>query len=67
MLTQHVTTAPSIYGWTCPKCGRVWAPITPGCFHCNAPAYQIGQQPSTGSPPPFGVTTGGQAIKEPNQ
>lgn len=24
--------------WTCPKCGRVWAPYVPGCFSCNGKA-----------------------------
>jgi uncharacterized OB-fold protein len=23
-------------GWTCPKCGSVWSPTSPGCFKCNA-------------------------------
>ena len=22
-------------GWVCPKCGRVYSPITPCCFHCG--------------------------------
>lgn len=22
-------------GWTCPKCGRVYSPMTYGCFFCN--------------------------------
>ena len=22
-------------GWTCPKCGRVYAPFIPECQHCN--------------------------------
>ena len=21
-------------GWECPKCGRVYSPTTPMCFHC---------------------------------
>ena len=21
--------------WTCPKCGRIWSPLTPGCAPCN--------------------------------
>jgi uncharacterized OB-fold protein len=24
-------------GWTCPKCGRVWAPFVPSCAPCNNP------------------------------
>lgn len=22
--------------WVCPKCGKVWAPMTVGCLYCNA-------------------------------
>ena len=22
-------------GWVCPKCGRVYSPITPCCFYCG--------------------------------
>jgi len=22
-------------GWVCPKCGRIWNPLTMGCYHCN--------------------------------
>lgn len=22
-------------GWVCPKCGRVYAPYIPECWHCN--------------------------------
>lgn len=22
-------------GWVCPKCGRVYSPMTPSCFHCG--------------------------------
>lgn len=22
-------------GWVCPKCGRVYAPTCPACFHCG--------------------------------
>lgn len=28
----------STSGWTCPKCGSVWAPATPGCSKCNKDA-----------------------------
>lgn len=23
------------YGWTCPKCGRVYSPTTPQCWVCS--------------------------------
>ena len=23
------------YGWTCPKCGRTYSPITPICLYCS--------------------------------
>ena len=23
------------YGWECPKCGRVYSPITPQCYYCG--------------------------------
>lgn len=26
-----------LQGWTCPKCGYVWAPQTTGCSNCNRP------------------------------
>lgn len=29
-------------GWTCPKCGNVYAPNVPTCFKCNAPALPQG-------------------------
>lgn len=22
-------------GWECPKCGRIYSPTTPECYHCN--------------------------------
>lgn len=25
----------SNYGWTCPKCGRVYSPTHPVCLYCN--------------------------------
>lgn len=25
-----------IYGWTCPKCGRVYSPSTPMCLYCKS-------------------------------
>jgi len=31
----HGPIIPAPQGWTCPKCGSVWAPTTPGCFTCN--------------------------------
>ena len=41
------------YGWTCPKCGKVWSPWTPSCdcssvynwvVTCNnsTPTYTVG-------------------------
>jgi uncharacterized OB-fold protein len=29
-------------GWVCPKCGRVYSPFTPECFHCNNQNAQSG-------------------------
>ena len=26
-------------GWVCPKCGRVYSPMTPTCFHCGGGSY----------------------------
>lgn len=26
-------------GWVCPKCGRVYSPMTPSCFHCGSGNY----------------------------
>lgn len=23
------------YGWICPKCGRVYSPLTPTCLYCG--------------------------------
>ena len=28
------------YGWTCPKCERVWAPTVRECELCNRTQYQ---------------------------
>ena len=24
------------YGWICPKCGKVYSPLTPVCYNCNS-------------------------------
>lgn len=52
-------------GWECPKCGRVYSPLTSMCAHCGRSDQiktndqtQPDQQPwvkrgSTGDPPPF--------------
>lgn len=32
-------------GWTCPKCGRVWAPSERECVECNAGLNRQGTQP----------------------
>lgn len=31
---QHIAESP-IYGWVCPKCGKVYAPDIKECFTCN--------------------------------
>jgi hypothetical protein len=28
-------------GWTCPRCGSIWAPHVPGCFNCNADVERL--------------------------
>lgn len=28
-------------GWVCPKCGRIWSPITVGCHYCNSQKEMI--------------------------
>jgi hypothetical protein len=44
-------------GWICPKCGRVWSPITPSCFPCNE-SQKTGEIYPTRSNPPNTVTIG---------
>lgn len=34
-----IPRTPAEQGWSCPKCGSVWAPTTPGCFTCNKADY----------------------------
>lgn len=31
---QHIAESP-IYGWVCPKCGKVYSPDVQECFTCN--------------------------------
>lgn len=51
----------SNHGWTCPKCGRVYAPYVPECRECNEragitlakpPPFPTGPTFPTGSMPP---------------
>lgn len=35
----------SIYGWICPKCGKVWAPWVPSCS-CTDPTTKTEEIPS---------------------
>lgn len=39
--SQTVKTTPgsSNYGWTCPRCGTVWAPWISSCGHCHGNWY----------------------------
>lgn len=42
-------------GWTCPKCGRVYAPFISECYACNqAATYSV---PTT-TPPDYACTCG---------
>ena len=34
-LTNPYNTGPT--GWTCPKCGKVYSPMTSECYKCNNP------------------------------
>lgn len=43
-------------GWVCPKCSRVYAPLTPMCFYCGNTETRIathtdGPYTYTGTPP----------------
>ena len=31
----NITLPPKNYGWICPKCGRVYSPITVLCHYCR--------------------------------
>ena len=48
-LHKFVRTGPSVaypaiqYGWTCPRCGKVWAPSMP-CCDCKPQAAGDGGQ-----------------------
>jgi len=64
----------SIYGWICPKCGRVWAPWIPSCS-CTDPTTKIGEiQPSQPylpwpqqpyDPPPYNIPGTGDPLPPP--
>lgn len=40
-------------GWTCPKCGRVWAPCVIECGACNGQAQPYTSPTPTISPTPW--------------
>jgi hypothetical protein len=33
---QIVPAPTPIYGWSCPKCQKVWSPFVSGCISCNS-------------------------------
>ena len=39
-------------GWVCPKCGRVYSPITPMCFYCGSEDHTTIS--TTGTQPEWG-------------
>ena len=48
-VASQINTGWGSHGWTCPRCGSIWAPTTPGCFKCNAGSKQVADAASTTS------------------
>ena len=50
-----------MFGWECPKCGRVWGPDTTGCRPCNTEVeMRRSGSPPTNFPTPPTSTEGGK-------
>lgn len=41
-LAQGWPIVQSAKGWECPKCGGVYSPTTPQCFHCKPKDHMRG-------------------------
>lgn len=50
-------------GWTCPRCGRCYAPFVSECAHCNA--VTVGVPSTTSSPPDRCPACGGTRFETP--
>ena len=53
MCEYYPTNQPAEHGWVCPKCGRVYSPLTPCCWYCGntAVTYTTGTKITIGDTP----------------
>lgn len=59
-MTQYPNIGPRQMGWECPKCGAVYSPTTPQCFHCR-PSQTVTR---TGVPDAPSSVSGGGIVTE---
>lgn len=49
---MNYTIGPISYGWSCPKCGRVYSPTQEMCLYCGG---DKSDQPSNGTKSPITI------------
>lgn len=54
-LVQYEVTPMTMTGWTCPKCGAVYAPVVVECHRCNAATLTVHETGATDDRKPYEI------------